>query len=213
MIIHIGINTKTKKEFVKFLKRANSLFPKGTWLHFDISDSGFSSIKSFFDGGLANKYSKQFKTEAHLMSPWKKIDGYFNKTTLKRYFIQYSQVKDWDYLKHIAKSKKIEIGIVCGISDKIKDLNIPSWIKIIMVLAVIPGPSKQNFDIKAYSLIKSLKRKYPQKKIIIDGGINIDILNTLKKYGINEAISTSYIWESKNPADTLKKLQAVGNKK
>jgi ribulose-phosphate 3-epimerase len=210
MKTHVGINAKNKKGFIAQLSRAKKFLPKGTWLHIDVSDPEFSKIKSYFNPALLKKYSGYFNFEAHLMVPYKKI---FSKKYLakpvKKIWIHVSQAQNWNAIKKAAAKRNIKAGIAIGIGEKNYLSKIPKPSGSILVLAVNPGPSGQKFGSKAVQLVDFLRKKYPHATISIDGGINPQIARKVKKAGADVIVSTSYIWNSRNPKEAYKKLSGI----
>jgi len=208
METHVGINTRNRKELTAQLWQARKTFSRKTWLHVDISDPKFSKIKSYFNIAVLKRYSPFFNFEAHLMVPYKKI-GMFLSKPLKKVWVHVSIVKNWDKIIKEAKKYEIEVGVAIGINEGKHTLPIPPKVNSILVLAVTPGPSGQKFSDKSLKLISFLRKKYPHATISVDGGINLQTAKKSKMAGARIAISTSYIWRSKNPADALKKLISI----
>lgn len=208
MNVHVGINAKNRKGFLKQLNSAKRFLPKKIWLHVDVSDPEFSSFRSYFDFDTLKKYSSRFNFEAHLMLPDKKIYRYLKKP-LKKIWVHVSAVRDWDELIKKAKKLKISVGAAIGIKEEKYKNKIPSDTNAIMVLAVTPGPSGQKFNKKALNMISFLRKKYPRATIFIDGGINLKIAKLLKQKGASEILSTSYIWQSENPLRAYKQLRSI----
>jgi len=210
METHIGINARNRKELTAQLWQARKTFPQKTWLHVDVSDPKFSKIKSYFNAAVLKKYSPYFNFEAHLMMPYKKIfsGGYLAKP-LKKIWIHISETKNWNTIKKAADERNIEVGIAIGIGEKKYVPKIPKNSSSILVLAVTPGPSGQKFGPKAVKLVSFLRKKYPRATISVDGGINPQTAKKSKIAGAKVAISTSYIWRSKNPADAFKKFISI----
>lgn len=210
MKTHVGINAKNKKDFTDQLSRAKKFLPKGTWLHVDVSDPGFSKIKSYFNPALLNKYSGYFNFETHLMVPYKKI---FSKKYLakpvRKIWIHVSEIKNWNTIKKAAAKRNIKAGIAIGIGEKKYLSKIPKNPGLILVLAVNPGPSGQKFGSKAVQLVDFLRKKYLHATIAIDGGINPQTAGRSKRAGAEIAVSTSYIWNSDNPKKSFLALKKI----
>jgi pentose-5-phosphate-3-epimerase len=207
MRVYAGINAKDRKDFIWQLKRARKTLPKNSWLHIDISDPSFSSIKSYFDLKILKRYSSWFNFEAHLMVPEEKILGLI-KSPLKRVWIHSSIVKDWDIILKKSKVTKIQIGAVVEINQPKRSINIPLQVKSILVLAVVAGPSGQKFRLSALKLISFLRKKYPHAKIIVDGGVNQKVAKKLADLKVDGVVSTSYIWSSQNPKKAYEILKS-----
>ncbi len=210
MKVAVGINAKNKNDFLNQLEKAKIFLPQNAALHIDISQKRFSSINSFFDFKILKKYSRYFKLEGHLMVPKNKIlDKKWFSSPLDVLFIHSSVCPDWEKILKSAKQHKKEIGVVFDFDQKEGDIIVPKGIKKILLLSVIPGKSGQKFNSSAFHAIDFLRKKYPHAIISVDGGINLKIAKKLKNKKINNVVSTSYIWENKNPTKAYKKLISV----
>lgn len=208
MRVVIGIDEKNRKDFIERLKSARNIFPRNTWFHMDVADLTFSSFRPYFDISTIKKYSSRFNFEAHLMVSGKKNTAYL-KRPLKKIWVHVSTVKNWGSLLKEAKNKKISVGAAVDINEKKFIEKIPKNIKSIMVLAVVPGRSGQKFNRKALKLVSFLRKKYPHATIMVDGGMNPITAKLSKHKGADEILSTSYIWNDKNPKEAYCKLKAI----
>ena len=208
MQVHVGINAKDRKGFLKQLDSADKFLPPKTWLHVDISDSSFSSFKSYVNIGDLKKHAPRFNFEAHLMIPEKKIYSCI-KSPFKKIWVHASVIKNWERLIKASGKNKISFGAVIGLNDRDVIPNIPHSVGSLMVLAVPPGPSGQKFNKKALKLIYFLRKKLPRATIIVDGGVNGKVARDVKRAGATGVLSTSYIWNSNNPLITYKELKSI----
>jgi len=204
----VAINAKDKNDFLNQLKASREIFLPKTKFHIDVSDGKFSQTKSYFDFGVLKKYHPYFNFEAHLMTEAQTIKKYLKKP-LKKIWVHISAVRDWSSLMKVARIKKISMGVVLGVGEEKYKNKIPSDIKSILVLAVNPGPAGQKFNSKTFKLIDFLRKNYPHAKISVDGGINRQIAEKLKKYQVDSVVSFSYIWKSKNPLKAYQELVKI----
>jgi len=210
MKIIVGIDVQNKKEFKEKLLRLNSFLPKGSWLHIDLADKKFTQSGSFVDFDLIKKLSKKYKFEVHLMLDSKKIiNNKVFSSSVSIILIHNEVVKDWEFIKPLAKIYKKNIGIVFGYDIDRKEIDIPKWIKYVQVLGVVPGPAGQKINKKTFSLVSFLRKKYPYVIISVDGGINEKTAKLVKKSGADKIISTSYVWNDNSPQEAYNRLKAV----
>jgi len=54
-----------------------------------------------------------------------------------------------------------------------------------------------------------LRQKFPDVKIEVDGGVNLETASKIKEAGADIIVSASYIWESRNPKEAYLKLKNI----
>ncbi|MCX7616043.1 MAG: hypothetical protein N2Z68_01485 [Patescibacteria group bacterium] len=204
------INCSTKGCFEKRLSLAKSFLPKNSWVSVDISQKPFARSHSFFDFKILRKYSDYFKFEGDLMINKEEIYnlGWFH-SPFKRLLFYWRQVEDWNFLKKAARKHKKILGVVVEADYFSSRFSLPQGVRFIQVLAVSPGPSAQKFSPQALKIIKFLRKKYPYATISVDGGINPEVAQKVKKAGANIVVSSSYIWKSKNPQGRFWELKKI----
>ena len=73
------------------------------------------------------------------------------------------------------------------------------------------GFQDQLFDEDVIDRIISLRQKFPELTISVDGGVSEDTISSLVMAGANRLIIGSAIWDSETPADEITNLQEMGN--
>ena len=66
------------------------------------------------------------------------------------------------------------------------------------------GFSGEAFDDRVLEKIKTLKTNWPDVKVIVDGGINLEIAKKLKEAGADDLIVGSQIWQSNNVEEAIR---------
>jgi ribulose-phosphate 3-epimerase len=69
----------------------------------------------------------------------------------------------------------------------------------VLVMTIKPGPAGQKLIKAAAKKIKTLRKKYPDLIIEVDGGINDKNAGELIEFGANILVSSNYVWKSKDP--------------
>lgn len=86
-------------------------------------------------------------------------------------------------------------------------------IDIVLIMSVNPGFGGQKFIENTYSKVKRLKELILSKKakslIEIDGGVNFNTGKKLNQAGSDILVSGSFIFNSKDPQETIHKLKEV----
>ena len=94
---------------------------------------------------------------------------------------------------------------VALLEDIISDLD------MVLIMSVNPGFGGQPFIENTYKKIKQLREltdKYnPKCNIEVDGGVNFETAKKLYESGANVLVSGSFLFNSKNPEETIKSLK------
>lgn len=197
------INTKTTqklKERIKLLKDFEGIF------QIDIADGKFTSWKTWNSPEVLKKIKKiKGKFELHLMvfNPEQVLPSWL-ETSPKRVIIHQEAIKDFDHIYELCDKNGVELGIAINPDSPFSVLDqYLDKLKFIVVLGVNPGPSGQKFEWYVLDRIQEFKTKYPKIKCEIDGGINEDNLDEIKKSGANFIAIGSAIFEAENPLQKI----------
>ena len=197
------INTKTTqklKERIKLLKDFEGIF------QIDIADGKFTSWKTWNSPEVLKKIKKiKGKFELHLMvfNPEQVLPSWL-ETSPKRVIIHHEAIKDFDHIYELCDKNGVELGIAINPDSPFSVLGqYLDKVKFIVVLGVNPGPSGQKFEWYVLDRIQEFKTKYPKIKCEIDGGINEDNLDEIKKSGANFIAIGSAIFEAENPLQKI----------
>jgi ribulose-phosphate 3-epimerase len=66
----------------------------------------------------------------------------------------------------------------------------------ILFMATIPGKSGGEFDKSNFRKIRAFQKKYPDKKVHVDGGVNAEVSFILRNMGVYASVSGSYLFNS-----------------
>ena len=77
----------------------------------------------------------------------------------------------------------------------------------ILFMATIPGQSGGKFDKSNFRKIRAFQRKYPDKKVHVDGGVNAEVSFILRNMGVYASVSGSYLFNSTNINTALLNLK------
>lgn len=96
---------------------------------------------------------------------------------------------------------------VAVLEDIILDLD------MVLLMSVNPGFGGQSFIENTYKKVKQLKalieRNNPECLIEVDGGVNYDTGKNLFDAGVDVLVAGSFVFNSENPAETIKKLKII----
>jgi pentose-5-phosphate-3-epimerase len=76
----------------------------------------------------------------------------------------------------------------------------------ILIMATIPGQSGGVFDRLNFDKIRSFRKRYPNKSIHVDGGVNPEVSFILRQMGVSTAVSGSYLFKEASVGNALMNL-------
>lgn len=203
------INTKTTqklKERINLLKNFDGIF------QIDIADGKFTSWKTWNSPEFLKKIKKiKRRFELHLMviNP-EEVLPYWLETFPKRVIIHYETIKDFPFIYKFCQENRTEIGL--AVSPETPLTGIKEYlnkIDLVVFLGVSPGPSGQRFQWFVLDRIKQFKSKYPGIYCEIDGGINENNIEEVKKSGVDFIAVGSAIFETENPQKKILYFQKI----
>jgi len=76
----------------------------------------------------------------------------------------------------------------------------------ILMMATVPGQSGGVFDASNFKKIRDFQRKYPQKSVHVDGGVNGEVSFILRNMGVHSSVSGSYLFNAPSIGHALMDL-------
>jgi ribulose-phosphate 3-epimerase len=76
----------------------------------------------------------------------------------------------------------------------------------ILMMATIPGQSGGVFDASNFKKIRDFQKKYPQKSVHVDGGVNGEVSFILRNMGVHTSVSGSYLFNAPSIGHALMDL-------
>ena len=76
----------------------------------------------------------------------------------------------------------------------------------ILIMATVPGQSGGVFDRLNFDKIRSFRKRYPNKSIHVDGGVNPEVSFILRQMGVSTAVSGSYLFKEASVGNALMNL-------
>ena len=196
------------------------------WIHIDVGDGKFSSIKTWGDSKEISNFGfrrlgrasplagiSDLGIEIHLMvvDPLNHVEDWL-KAGAKRLIVHLEAVHEHDVDNILKLCQKYGADLMLAINPQtpVEQLR-PYFNKVnfFQVLAVDPGKAGQNFQPLVLDKIKFLRQEAPSAKIEVDGGINPETAAAAKKAGADIAISASYIFSSDNPEEAFRELENI----
>jgi ribulose-phosphate 3-epimerase len=205
MNVITAVNCADAECFSKRLTTAHEFLSAGSWLHIDVSEKDVALSQSFVDKRVLEQHKDYFQFETHLMVADSRLTRLLDLPA-QRFLIHWSQ--DPLVEEKIRRLGK-EIGLVVHCGEDSKAVHFPRDAKYIEVLAVPPGPSGSSFRKEALEFVVFLRKTNPSATITVDGGITPDTARLCREAGADTVISSSYIWNSGDPAEAYRQLHSV----
>lgn len=76
----------------------------------------------------------------------------------------------------------------------------------ILIMATVPGQSGGVFDKVNFKKIRTFRKRYPNKSIHVDGGVNGEVSFILRNMGVSTAVSGSYLFKGPSIGHALMNL-------
>ena len=181
-------NFEEFKEYLAWLEGV-----EGVTLHCDVMDGDFVSRKAMSDemyNHLVKNTNKKIDVHLMLSGPNKKINPYIAKAvwgSIQSVSFHVEALSEEMSLTLLGKIKTMGIGsgVVIDLDTDVKTVSakILKACDVITIMSVKAGASGQTCDPKTFDKLKYLKKKFPNTRLIVDGGINVETLPLAKNAG------------------------------
>jgi ribulose-phosphate 3-epimerase len=81
-----------------------------------------------------------------------------------------------------------------------------SHFDFILMMATVPGQSGGVFDPVNFKKIRDFQKKYPQKSVHVDGGVNGEVSFILRNMGVSSSVSGSFLFNAPSVGHALMDL-------
>jgi len=179
------------------------------WVHVDIMDGNFVKQETFRDPIRLRSVNTKAKIELHLMvwEPEKTMHQWVG-TGAKRFVIHFESTYKRKELAEQLKESGLQSALAVNPETPYEFIEeyVPSF-DMIQVMTVKPGLGGQEFMEDMLPKIKSLRRRFPNKPISVDGGINPVTAKKAIDVGANVLLAGSFIYKHKNIKEGLEELK------
>ena len=184
------------------------------WFHLDVMDGIFVPNISFgmpIVKAIRKMTSKPLDVHLMITKPERYIEKFID---LGSDIISF-HIEATDKLEeniNLIKSKNVKAGIAINPDTPINSLsNIITKIDLVCLMGVFPGFAGQNFIENTLNRLKELKELIQDSKskalIEVDGGVKADNYMDLRSLGADVLVAGSYIFNSENYNEVIKKLK------
>jgi len=187
------------------------------WIHLDVMDGRFVPNITFgMPVVAAMKKVARKPLDVHLMivEPEKYFEG-FAKAGADILTVHYEASVHLHRSLQVIKQLGMKAGValnphtpVTMLTDVLQDID------VVLMMSVNPGFGGQQFIDQTTFRIRQLKHMINEQGartlIEVDGGVTLENATTLVKCGVDVLVAGNTVFASADPADTIKKLKAVG---
>ena len=189
-----------------------------SWAQIDVMDGVFTPPTTWREPADLEKINSAINLEAHLMveKPENIIDGWLN-SPVRRILLHYEST-DAETIKKLL-GKIADSGKSSGIALK---LETPLWVVDFLIDALKAKSYKLEavqlmsiseigyhghpFEEKVLDRIKTLREKYPNVTISVDGGVNLENAPKILSAGADNLLIGSAIFKSGNIKETVQRF-------
>lgn len=186
------------------------------WYHIDVMDGVFVPNISFgmpIIKAIRKHSTKKFDVHLMIVEPDKYIAA-FKNAGADVLTVHYEACTHLHRTIQTIKTEGMKAGVSLNphtpihvLEDVIADLD------LVLIMSVNPGFGGQSFIENTYHKIEQLKKlinlKNSKAIIEIDGGVTLANAKKLIDAGANVLVAGSYVFNSENPIETIKKLKNI----
>jgi len=201
------------KEFSEIKDKISHLEGLTNWVEIDVID-GLLASNLTWPFGLRQapedlkEIAGKIKIDAHLMieNPETVIEDWLD--VADRLVVHYEATSDLDKIIELA-GPHISLALALELETPVEKIYpYLNKIKLMQLMSISKiGFAGQPFDEHVLEKIKTLKADWPDVKIIVDGGINLEIGQRLKEAGADGLVVGSQIWQSSSVEEVVKSFQ------
>lgn len=186
------------------------------WMHVDVMDGVFVPNISFGFPILKAIQEHAKKTlDVHLMivNPDQYIEEFAN-CGAEIITIHFEACTHLHRTVQLIKKMGAKAGVALNPHTPVHFLNdIIQEIDLVLIMSVNPGFGGQKFIINTFEKVRQtaelIKLKNCNTLIEVDGGVNDDNAKELISSGANALVAGSFVFNSENPLETIRKLKTI----
>ena len=184
-------------------------------LHLDIMDNHYVPNLSFgpaFCEAIHQRFPK-IDIDVHLMiEPVDPMISIFASSGAKRIAIHPQTTRHLNYSLNLIREHSCLSGIALNPGDDLQVIHFcQHQLDYVLIMTVNPGFGGQKLLPDVIEKIKILKKQYPTLPIMVDGGVSLQNISTLKNAGVEDFVIGSSLFHAKNfPQSISDFLNLVG---
>jgi len=224
MEISVSLDPSVNKDLENYVNYMNgvllSINEGRLSYHVDIMDGQLveRAAVSMSEYGFITTTSK-LPMDVHLMinKPQDRIEEYFNAPKLKynggvrSITFHVEALPRYEAKKLLQKIQKsgFKGGVAIDLDTPVTATGIQELIEksdVVLIMSVKAGKSGQVFSMGGLRKVQQVKRINPGIRVILDGGVNRDNIEMIKKAGVDTVVVGNYIYSSEDKKATILNL-------
>ena len=202
-----AILAKDEKEF---RRKAESVTDLCETIQIDVMDGAFVDNVTWADPKRIDLMRLPMAFEVHLMvkDPLASLDAW-SVAGCQRAIVHAEAVEDVAEALRQIKLYGMEAGVSLNPETSIESVEEAlSEADVVQVMGVHPGWMGQAFQPVALEKVRTLREKFPELMIEVDGGVAVGIARELAEAGADRLVSGSAVFNSGAPAKAIEALRA-----
>lgn len=181
-------------------------------VHLDVMDNHYVPNVTFGPDFCRQIHQRfpNLKIDVHLMTtPVDSLIEAFAQSGAARISIHPDATMHLDRSLQYIKSFNLSAGLAINPGLPIDCLTWSAYhLDFILIMTVNPGFGGQVFLPQSLEKIEAIRRAYPNKTLVVDGGVTVDNIAAIAKAGATQFVSGSSLFSSANYAKTIKAMYA-----
>jgi len=129
-------------------------------------------------------------------------EGHSNKKTNPKEMIKY--IHDHNMKAGIAIKPKTDVTVLYDILENSEKAEVPD---MVLIMTVEPGFGGQKFMADMMPKVETLRKRYPNLDIEVDGGLSESTVDIAAQAGANVIVAGSAVFGAKDPVEVISKLR------
>lgn len=197
------------KDFKDLQGKIEKVEPYVDWAQIDIMDGQFVDNSTWNNPADLRRLGTHLNLEIHLMlqEPERIID-YWKSVGVKRLTVHFESTNQLAKVINKIKEADLEVGLAINPKTPIEVVDqFINQLDLVLIMSVEPGYGGQEFLEGTLKKITSLRQKYSDIDIEVDGGINMKTAPLVINAGANLLVSGKTIYNSSDIRKTIKELK------
>lgn len=183
------------------------------FLHLDIMDGSLTKNKTFDFNKVKNiNDNSTFVLDCHLMvdKPKNLVENYVfsGANIITVHYEAFDNIEDLIATLSYLKQKKVIVGLALFVSTKAEKIErLKDLFDLILIMSVKIGEYGQTFIDEIFEKIESTRKMFPDKIIEVDGGVNLNNIDKIKKAGADIVVVGGAFKNADDKTELIKKLK------
>lgn len=183
------------------------------FLHLDIMDGSLTKNKTFDFNKVKNiNDNSTFVLDCHLMvdKPKNLVENYVfsGANIITVHYEAFDNIEDLIATLSYLKQKKVIVGLALFVSTKPEKIEqLKDLFDLILIMSVKIGEYGQTFIDEIFEKIELTRKMFPDKIIEVDGGVNLNNIDKIKKAGADIVVVGGAFKNADDKTELIKKLK------